>query len=425
MTARPGWFEHDRFGMFIHWGLYALAARHEWVKSREQLTTEDYQAYVDHFDPDLFDPREWARQAKDAGMKYVVFTSKHHDGFCMWDTEFTDYKVTNSPYGKDVLRMLLDAVRAEGLRVGIYHSLIDWHHEDFPSDNFHPMREDASYRAGDPARDMSRYVDQLHAQVRELLTGYGPLDYLFFDFSYKDRPGTWGGKGAEEWRSEELLTMVRELQPQILVNDRLGIPGDFVTPEQYTPLVAPTLDGRAVAWESNNTMNGSWGYDRDNHAFKSADMLVRMLVNNVSLGGNLLLNVGPDGRGRIDPLSSEALESVGAWMELHSRAIYGCGPSRYAPPSDIRYTQNGNRLYAHILAWPQGFLHLPELAEHVAYAQLLQDASEVDRQVIPPDQVADTTILPGQPKGTLTLTLPTRKPDVAVPVIELFLREER
>jgi alpha-L-fucosidase len=400
------WWTDARFGLFIHWGIYAVAARHEWVKNRERLTDAEYQRYFDHFDPDLFDPREWAREARAAGMRYFVVTTKHHDGFCLWDSDLTDYKVTNTPWGRDLIGPLVEAFRAEGLRVGFYHSLIDWHHPEFPVDGFHPQRDDEAFRSAAYGRDVRRYADYLHGQVRELLTRYGTVDYLFFDFSYERMAG---GKGPADWRSEELLGLVRELQPAALVNDRLGIPGDFVTPEQVQPAGRVERDGRPVLWEANQTLNGSWGYDRDNRDFKTAGQLIRMLVDGVAKDGNLLLNVGPTGRGSFDPEARRILGEVGAWMDLHERSVRGCGASEHVPPPDCRYTQRGDRLYCHVLAWPFRHLHLPGLAGRVEYAQLLGDGSEVRRE--------ESTA------GTLTLELPTVAPPVEVPVVELFLRQ--
>ena len=232
-----------------------------------------------------------------------------------------------------------------------------------------------------------------------------------------------GGKGREEWDSEALLAMVRELQPGIVVNDRLEIPGDFITPEQYQPAGPMLVDNRPVAWEACQTLNGSWGYDRDNLNFKSVDLLIRMLVDGVSKGGNLLLNVGPTGRGNFDPRATESLQGIGVWMQLHGRSIYGAGPSGFIPPADARYTQRGNRLYVHLFAWPFEFVHLPGLEGKVEYAQLLNDASEVFLQVNDPlrEGQAHNTLPGAQPAGTLTLKLPVRRPDVAVPVLELFL----
>jgi alpha-L-fucosidase len=406
------WFRHDRFGMFVHWGLYSLAARHEWVKNRERMTDEQYQRYFDRFDPDLYDPREWTRTARAAGMRYVVLTTKHHDGFCLWDSALTDYKVTNTPYGRDLVEPFVAACRGEGLKVGFYHSLIDWHHPEFPIDGLHPQRDEKDPKP----RDMAVYREYLHGQVRELLTGFGPIDYLFFDFSYGGRPDTWGGKGAEDWGARELLAMVRELQPDILVNDRTGLPGDFVTPEQYQP-----SGPLPVAWEACQTLNGSWGYDRDNTDYKSPELLIRMLVDGVAKDGNLLLNVGPTARGLIDPEAETHLAAIGQWMRLHERSIRGCGASGYQAPTDCRYTQNGDRLYLHLFSWPFKHIHLPGLAGKVSYAQLLSDASEIQLIGHDPARAAENTRPGAQPPGTLTLQLPVRRPDVAVPVIELFL----
>ncbi len=411
--------------MFVHWGLYALPARHEWVMNQEETTVEEYSKYFQRFDPDLYDPREWARAARDAGMKYVVLTTKHHDGFCLWDSALTDYKATNTPAGRDLIAPYVEALRAEGLRVGFYHSLIDWHHPDFTIDGVHPQRNAADVESLNAGRDMARYREYLHGQVRELLSNYGTIDYLFFDFSYADTRISefWGGKGSDDWDSEKLLAMVRELQPGIVVNDRLGIPGDLVTPEQYQPTEPMMLDGEAVTWEACQTLNGSWGYHRDNLNYKTVDLLIRMLVDGVSNGGNLLLNIGPTGRGSIDPRALTSLEGIGEWMKLHSRSIYGAGPAPFTAPQDTRYTQRGNRLYVHLFAWPFEYIHLPGLAGKVEYAQLLNDASEVFLKEVDPDQEAFNTIPGGQPPGTLTVKLPVQRPDVAVPVLELYLKE--
>lgn len=418
-SSRATWWTDARLGLFIHWGIYALPARHEWVKSREQLTDEQYQRYFDHFYPDLFDPAGWARAAKRAGMRYFVITTKHHDGFCLWDSDLTDYKVTKTPWGKDLLRPMLEAFRAEGLRVGLYHSLIDWHHPEFPIDGHHPQRDDQALRSGAKHRDIAAYRQYLHGQVRELLTGFGKIDYVFFDFTYPDHPG--GGKSATDWGSEDLLAMVRALQPEAIVNDRMGIPGDFVTPEQYQPAGAMQKDGQPVLWEACQTLNGSWGYDRDNLHYKTAGMTIRMLIDGVSKNGNLLLNVGPTARGELDPRAIGILGEIGDWMQLHSRSIYGCGASAFTPPPDSRFTQRGDRIYLHLFAWPFRHVHLPGLAGRVQYAQLLNDASEVKMQVIDPKRRAQNVTMGGLPEGTLTLELPTVQPPVLVPVVELFL----
>lgn len=429
MVPRPArtegetdWFVRDRFGLFVHWGLYALPARHEWVKNRERLTDEHYDRYFRRFDPDRYDPAAWARAARAAGMRYVVLTAKHHEGFCLWDSALTDYKATNTPAGRDLLRPFVEAFRAEGLKVGFYYSLIDWHHPDFTVDAVHPQRDDAAARAANAGRDMARYRAYLHGQVRELLTGYGPIDIFWFDFSYPGRPG--GGKGRDDWDSEGLVNLVREFGPQTIINDRLDLPGsaDMVTPEQYQPRGWMARGGRPVVWEACQTLNGSWGYDRDNLHWKTPEQLVRLLVDTVAKGGNLLLNVGPNGRGEFGPRAEATLAAIGDWLRPHGRAIYGCTASDFAPPPDCRFTQRGDRLYLHLFAWPFRHVHLDGLAGRVAYAQLLHDASEIKLLALDPHAQAQNTEMAGT-AGSLTLELPIEKPAVTVPVIELFLND--
>jgi alpha-L-fucosidase len=416
-------FLNDRLGMFIHFGLYALAARHEWVQNRERIPPAAYAKYFQHFDPDLFDAADWARRCKSAGMRYAVLTTKHHEGFCLFDSDLTDYKITNTPFGRDLVTEFVEAFRAEGIKIGFYYSLLDWHHPDFVIDGHHPLRDEPDVAELNRGRDLSRYREYLHGQVRELLTRYGKISYLFYDFSYPSgqQPQIYNNKGQEDWGSEELMALTRELQPGIVINDRLDIPGDIVTPEQYQPAEPMRRDGELLAWEACQTINGSWGYFRDNTLFKTPEMLVRMLVDGVSKGGNLLFNIGPTGRGTFDPASAAMLVELGEWMELHGRSIYGAGPSDFVAPQDCRYTQRGDRLYLHLFAWPFEHVHLPGLAGRVTYAQLLNDASELPFTVIDPNQQAQNVTMGGLSAGTLTLTLPVRQPAVAVPVVELFL----
>lgn len=416
------WFVHDRFGLFIHWGLYALPARHEWVKNRERIPDEVYQRYFEHFCPDLYDPKGWARAAKRAGMKYFCVTTKHHEGFCLWDTQQTDYKVTNTPYGKDLIGPMVEAFRAEGLRVGFYYSLIDWHHSDFPVDRIHPMRDDQEYREANKDRDVAKYAAYMREQLRELMTQFGQIDYLFLDFSY---PGE-DGKGRDDWQSESLVKMIRELQPKILIDDRADLMEydwgwDVKTPEQFMVRDWLRVNGQRVVWETCQTFSGSWGYHRDESSWKSVDQLVRMLVDTVSKGGNLLLNVGPTARGEFDDRALVRLDGMGTWMHQHERAIVGCtqAPASFATPQDCRLTYNPdtNRLYVHVFAWPFRHLHLDGYAGKVKYAQLLNDASEIHFAELPPHQSQLESIS----EDTLVLQLPVNKPDVAVPVIELYL----
>ncbi|OWV75576.1 alpha-L-fucosidase [Rhizobium sp. R339] len=422
---KKAWFVHDRFGMFVHWGLYALPARHEWVKSREELNDADYQKYFDHFDPDLYDPREWARRAKAAGMKYVVLTTKHHEGFCLWDTKATDFKVTNTPYGKDLLRPFVDAFRAEGLRIGFYYSLIDWHHPDFTVDPRHPQRNHPDAAKINEGRDMQRYAAFMREQVRELLTEFGRIDIMWFDFSYPQwKLGELVGKGHQDWESEKLVRLVRELAPDIIINNRLDLAGlqpDIVTPEQYMPRAWPKREGRRVVWEACQTLSGSWGYHRDEDTWKSTEQLVQMLVGTVAIGGNLLMNVGPTARGTLDHRAISALAAYEEWMALHERSIVGCTQSDFTAPPDCRLTQNGDRLYIHLFNWPYKHLHFDALAGKIEYAQFLHDASEVTWLRPSANMLWANTQFPVG-EDELTFVLPVRRPKVAVPVIEVKLK---
>ncbi len=405
------WFVRDRFGLFIHWGLYALPARHEWVKMREEIGDEKYDLYFKHFDPDLYDPTIWAKAASDAGMKYFVVTSKHHEGFCLWDSELTDYKATKTPYGKDLLDPMVKAFREQQMRVGFYHSLLDWHHPEFPVDGIHSQRNDKDFREKHKDRDIRKYADYLYGQTKELITRFDP-DIFWYDFSYSGHKD--GGKGKDDWQSERLIKLIRDHNPGMIINDRLEIDQDVKTPEQAQPPAWVTVDGQPVIWEACHTLNGSWGYDRDNMDWKPVDMMVKMLIDCVSKGGNLLLNVGPTGRGEFDERALASLEGIGKWMKRHSRSIYGCTESDYEAPNGCAYTQNGNRLYLHVYSWPMKHLYLKGLKGKVEYAQLLNDASEVFLHEYNGD------LLEGD--DWLMLQLPIQKPDVAVPVVELFLK---
>lgn len=417
---RQRWFDEARFGMFVHFGAYSVAARHEWVQYNERLSDEEYRPYVEHFHPDRFDARAIARAAKEAGAGYVVLTTKHHDGFCLFDSALTDFS-SQRVAGRDLVREFADAVRAEGLRVGFYHSVIDWHHPDFTVDWNHPRRDDADAAALNDGRDMRRYREYLHGQVRELLTGYGRIDYLFFDFTYPESKDGWNGKGPDDWDAERLMAMCRELQPEMLVNDRLGVPGDLVTPEQYQPTAPLAVNGVPQVWEACQTLNGSWRYDRDNTDQKSATLLVQMLADSVSMDGNMLLNVGPDGRGAIAPRDAATLEEIGEWMALHGDAIIGAGHAPFTPPREGVYTRRGNKLYLHLFSWPLGFVHLPGLAGEVSFARLLNDGSWLRTSVTDPDQQASYMTPAGEAVGTLTVHLPVRRPEILMPVIELTL----
>ena len=424
------WFVHDRFGMFIHFGLYAMPARHEWVKTRELMSEARYQKYFDHFNPDLMDAREWAKKARAAGMKYAVLTTKHHEGFCLFDSQYTDYKSTNTPCGRDLVREYVDAFRAEGLRVGFYYSLIDWHHPDFPIDYKHPRRNDPDAAEKDRGRDMTRYAEYMRNQVRELLTNYGRIDILWCDFSYSaiSNAPEWmqfgGGKGKDEWESEKLIAMIRELAPNILLNDRAQIPQDLVTPEQNItmPSIKDEATGEYYTWETCQTFSDSWGYYRDEETWKTPKMLLDILIKTVSKGGNLIMNVGPTARGNLDYRSNAALEAYADWMKYNSRSIYGCtmAEPHFKAPDGVQLTQSedGKRLYIHLLSFPYVNLVIEGLDDfNVDYAQLLHDGSEI---ITCHKNHHDAT---GKSQGkTFEFEIPALAFRLTNPVIEVFLK---
>lgn len=385
---RMAWYTEARFGMFIHWGLYAIPARGEWVRSVERISSDVYDRYADEFDPKHCDVRQWVRTAKNAGMKYAVLTAKHHDGFCLFDTAYTNFKSTNTAAGRDFVREFVDACREYGLRVGLYFSIIDWRHPDFPhyGDKNHPMRSDPAY--SNENRDFDRYLEFMHGQVRELCTNYGKLDILWFDFSYDHMRG-------EAWKATKLIEMVRSLQPDVIIDNRLEVSGegfgslaeckptpyhgDFVSPEQIIPPHGlRDAQGAPLIWESCVTMNNHWGYHATDRYFKPASMLIRKLVECVSKGGNMLLNVGPDAQGRIPEESLEILAQIGAWMEKNSESIYGCGVSGLDKPEYGRITRKGNKLYIHIFDNTLGPLPLFGIdKDRIGAIRRLADGSEV------------------------------------------------
>lgn len=350
VMKRTEWWRNSRFGMFIHFGAYAVPARGEWVKSNERLTTEQYQKYIDDFNPIDFDAKAWAKTAKAAGMKYAVLTAKHHDGFCLFDSKLTDYKLSTRFGGRDLVREFLDAFRAEGIKVGLYYSIIDWHHPDYPNVGNHPQRDDKEYAKRNFNWD--NYLKYMHGQVEELVKNYGKIDIMWFDYSFDEY-------GGEKWKAKELVEMVRKYQPEIILDNRLASSskqhmvktlGDFETPEQGIPDV-PLVDkyGNPVPWETCLTLNGGWGYTESDHNWKSPELIVHSLVNCVSKGGNMLLNVGPDARGNIPQESVDILTEVGNWLGKNGESIYGCGTSNLLKPDWGLYTQKGNTIYAHWL----------------------------------------------------------------------------
>lgn len=390
IRERTKWFMDSRFGMFIHWGLYSIHGCGEWMMSEKEVSVEEYRKYFDLFDPTEYNPREWVRLAKRAGMKYAVLTAKHHDGFCLFDSALTDYKATNTKAGRDLVREFVDACHEEGIRAGLYYSLLDWHHPDYPKyrDGRHPMRNNEAFKG--EKIDFNRYLDYMHGQVKELVTNYGKLDLLWFDFSYDDMC-------KEKWRATELIQMVRKYQPDVIIDNRLEgsgesngsittanpstYSGDFASPEQIIPPEGIRDEqGEMVPWELCATMNNHWGYCNFDHEFKPAGMLIRKLVECTSKGGNMILNVGPDAKGRIPGQSVKILEEMGEWMQKNGESIYGCGICSLPKPEWGRYTQNGDTIYAHVFESPLGALPLygigPKQLKDVHY---LADGSEMNR----------------------------------------------
>jgi len=417
---RVAWWKEDRFGMFIHWGLYSLAARHEWVKNHEHITNEQYQKYFDLYNPDLFDPATWAKQAKAAGMKYAVLTTKHHEGFCLFDSKYTDYKATNTTARRDLVREYVNAFRAQGLKVGFYYSLLDWHHPDYTIDEHHPQsptnKSDSAYARLNKGRDMAKYRQYLRNQITELLTNYGKIDIIWLDFSFPQKDGH--GKGKDDWGSVELLKLIRKLQPGIIVDNRLDLHEyedgqDFDTPEQVSTEELAKFRGKT--WETCQTFSGSWGYYRDENTWKTHRELLDLLITSVSNGGNLILNVGPTARGEFDYRAKNALDSISMWMHANSKAIYGCtyAPEEYKVTEHIKLTYNPKikRLYVHVYDYPSdGKLLLPGYVGKIKYAQFLNDFSELKYS-----QADNNTT-------DLVLTLPVQKPNFEIPVVELVLR---
>ncbi len=391
--ARTDWFVNDRFGMFIHFGLSAIPARDlSWPMCWERIPTRQWREYLPEFNPDLGGPREWVRMAKRCGARYCVMTVKHHEGFCLWDSQLTDYTSVKAPgCGRDLAREFVDACRDEGIRPGFYLSLIDWDHPDYTLDHFHPERDDAASAAR--PRQWSRYVDYLHAQARELLTNYGTIDVLWLDFSYQDSSAHGNPKSGEAWRADELVALVRSLQPGILIDNRLvaghedpsatAKHGDFSTPEQVIPPEGVRdAAGQAKVWETCMTLGDNWGYSAEDRNFKTPAAAVRMLIECVAKGGNLLLNIGPNARGVVRPQEAAAYAAIGDWLVVNGAAIHGAGPAVVGgallpKPQWGWYTRRGDVLYAHLLERPAGPIPLLGLGGKIRAARWLHDGAEI------------------------------------------------
>ncbi|PYV32088.1 MAG: hypothetical protein DMG22_14700, partial [Acidobacteria bacterium] len=363
--ARTKWWREAKFGMFIHWGIYAVPADStdlqghkriaEWYFSNKQVQVADYEKFASQFDPVQFDARQWVETAKNAGMKYVVITSKHHDGFSMFDTKMTDYNVVEAtPWHHDPMKDLAAECGRQGLRLCFYHSVMDWHHPDYL-----PRRK-WDTRPVDGA-SLDRYIEYMKGELRDLLTKYGPIGILWWD-------GGWEHT-AEEIHSAEVNSYVRSLQPQIIINDRNKLPEDYSTPEQDIP--ASALPGGRL-WETCMTINDTWGYAKNDTNWKSVEDLTRKLIDIASKGGNFLLNVGPMPSGEFPQAIQERLARMGDWMKANGTSVYSTTQCPFRNlPFDGRCTVNGSKLYLEVFQWPATGLTLRDLETSANAARAL------------------------------------------------------
>ncbi len=385
--ARMAWFREARFGMFIHWGVYSVPAGEwqgktnyaEWFLEETKMPVSQYEKYAQQFNPVKFDAKAWVRMARDAGMKYIVITSKHHDGFGMFRSDLTDWCIKSTPFQRDPLKELADACQEAGIKMCFYHSIMDWHHPDWG------QRRAWNDKVPVTPPDMDRYTAYMKGQLKELLTRYGPLGILWFD-------GEWENPWTHE-RGVDLYNYVRSLQPQIIINNRVGKAragmegmdagkeriGDYGTPEQQIPA---TGFGPGVDWESCMTMNDHWGYNKNDQHWKSTRTLIHNLVDCASKGGNYLLNIGPTSAGEFPPASIERLAEIGKWMKVNSESIYATTASPFPKLTWGRCTKketaSGTTLYLHVFDWPQdGKLLVPGLRNSVAGAKLLAEGRKL------------------------------------------------
>ncbi|HEV2462889.1 MAG TPA: alpha-L-fucosidase [Acidobacteriaceae bacterium] len=350
-AQRMAWWHAARFGMFVHFGVYSTIGRHEWVMEDEAIPIGEYTAHAPNFHPTMNCPRAWAKLAKAAGMKYIVMTTKHHEGFCNFDTKLTNYCAPKQGPGRDFVREYVEAARAEGLRVGFYYSLMDWHHPD-----------GARCATDEAAR--RRFVDYTHGLIREIMSNYGKIDVLWYDVAWP--------LDAAGWESERMNEMVFKLQPEIIVNNRNNLPGDFSTPEQE---IRAAESGRA--WESCMTLNDSWGYQRADDNWKSSKTVVRNLIECARGGGNYLLNIGPKPDGSIPEPSIRVLSEVGEWMHTNGHTIYESDLCNVGQSAYSSFTRKGNTLYMHVFFWPGEYVAISGLQARVNSAHILKTGQQV------------------------------------------------
>ncbi len=406
-AERTRWFQDAKFGVFIHWGVYSVIGRHEWARHRFEIPQAEYDQVARSFNPVNFNADAWVDLAKNAGARYMVITSKHHDGFSIYRSKVSDYDMEITPYQGDPLKLLADAARKKNMRLGFYHSIMDWHHPEYV-----PKRE-WEHPGQKPGGNIDRYIAFMQGQLRELLTQYGDVATIWFDGEWEHTP--------EEMHSDEVFDMIRQLQPNTLINDRIykrapGNRADYGTPEQFVPATGmKDPSGKPILWESCVTINtDSWGYNQYETDFKTPRDLIRMLIEVVSKGGNLLLNVGPTPDGRIQEEFVTRLNAMGLWMKINGDAIYGTTASPFTRmPFFGRATVKGNQLYLHVFQWPPaqgtrpGELRVPGLKNMVHSAKLLADSS--------------VNLKTRRDGDDVIVTLPATAPDPVASVVVLTL----
>jgi len=386
-TDRFSWFQQARFGMFIHWGVYAVPARCEWAMLLERTSPAEYARYAEEFRAECYDPAAWVALARMAGMRYMVLTTRHHDGFSLFDSRVSDFTAPKTAAGRDLVAEFVQACRAANMPVGLYYSLGDWR---YPAQFAGPEQDPKGWRA---------LVDYAHAQVRELMSNYGQIDLLWYDGAFT--PGATAT--ADAWRAVELNAMVRTLQPHILLNDRSGTPEDFSTPEQH---IKPAAPGRA--WETCMTLNRHWGYTADSPVYKMTKELLVYLTACASGDGNYLLNVGPKPDGTIPEESALRLRQMGEWLRQYGESVYATGRCPLSPGSFGVITQHGEDIYLHVHWWPGTELCLPSIRNRVLDAVILATGQHAEIEY----RTGDRVILKG---------LPATAPDPYVTVIRLHL----
>lgn len=349
-APRLGWWHDARFGLFLHWGLYSVLGRGEWAMELEAIPAGEYGALADHFVPAPGAAARWAALARRAGMRYVVLTAKHHDGFCLFESALTEFCAPKRACGRDLVREYVEATRAEGLRVGLYYSLMDWHHPD-------------GARAQHDERARRRLVDYTHGQLRELLTHYGTIDILWYDSPWPLDPAGWD--------AERMNRTAFALQPGLIVNDRNGLPGDFATFEQRIPANPPPV------WETCMTTNETWGYHAADDWWKTPREIVSHLVSCARDEGNYLLNAGPRGDGSIPDDAARTLEAVGDWLSRNGESVYGSTRCEVRHSASATFTQNGRTLFVHVRHWPGDTLVVAGLQSRVEAVRLLATGEQV------------------------------------------------